>query len=1248
MADTSDSQGQQDAAKQMQAALEAQNKALSDSQDLLKAELSVAKKQHTKTKKELQILEKKLKTELGDFQKQVNAALKSMLVAQGKSEEEIEKAQQKIRRAGKQQEFFDAYQDAVGNLMDLNMNGDQLVNLVKVLSRTNMNMGDFMACLESSSQSLSTDLKSILTQWKSLDTEQQAFFNSYFQNMSQAHAVLKESNLTADEAIQKLTTNMTKTGKALSDLSTTSSKLKGLKFDPKTAVSSLKAIHMKIENEMSNLAFEFNFDPETLLTAQASLAQTRKNIEGHQAEIHSIMASSGGTLTAEQAAQVQSHTNAVIVETAASQKRVQTLKKVAEGQREVVDVATEGYIGLASQTKKATSAIAAGTSSLKAMDLTKALEHFKNAKEGLSTLGKAHSAMGDGAEGTNSKLGKVLKSLAILGGAASMIFAIIKFMMSVRDKAASMNKSLVAAGGLAGLGFDLNTETSYEDMAKTFKSIRKEINAGVKDLFSFGIDNQELMQTVDAMSKQGVMIDELRGKGEDVRGSLEGVFTYGRLLGKEFGEMGGLMAKMSTNLSISMDRVGEHFAGITRSWQDSRIGLDEFLSTITDITYETSIFGDFTQDVSQLLGDAGKNALLGSKEAVESVKSLSGLGDRMGQDAEGILRGLSVDEYVKPFMEQMKDVREKLATAVEGSKEKAKLERQKEDLENTIKGIVEGTATNALRSDMASLLSPTRRGMQIVQATLKAAANSAATFRDINGNVTKDYKKFAFSQMSVGTEAATLAKAAGIPLKDWQMYMELFSQYGGDWENMTTAMAQRTGGVSDLSAQTKMDAETAKKLSSQLLTTEKMKAMAMESLLQKLGSTVMSLETIVASLVGKLMGKKSERMQAMDKIADLKSFTSKGQGSKAYKDTAISNLTSLFNKKSALKSEGDIADFEKMFDSDAPDHFKSLMKAFTAGDFSGLGEAGKDLDSKQKAKLTYMSQQVLNKKDHDSRVTDQDRALVKEGVDGGVVKKLKTGELQADSADISFSKMLSQFHIDTEADARGYTPSHTTSGGGVGAAEIAMPYNSDKASEKYAARSVMAGTVMRASDTEVMIGNPNLDRGGGKTSSVGILYKNVKAVKDLKIGAQVKEGDIVGHAKGGRLAATGIVDGSEVKASVVAEMIGLLNAKGTRSMTKLKGANNKALTPSNIGEIKAETPATNQVNPTDPAQGADVSASGARTGAPGETSTTNTSTTEKNIRVKVRGEGGKFVEQMMTRAAAERLKESKSEGSVIF
>lgn len=1113
-------------------------------------------------------------------------------------------------------EDYDEFSNTVASFSQIlrgqgmRMTSKQLGKLVILLSQTGASIEELASCLEDNLSNLDTDLSAIHSEINRLDGAAKATINTIAERARKAAGNIDQANANISGMIDNATTKAERLNKTAEAIKKQLKSSDVFKTDPRKVASDLKAINNLTEKEFNDFAVKFGLDPESKTDLQARLGEISATMESDSLDIADMMEEMAKDSSKDHTEAINQKLASMAKEAAESKKHLAKITETAQEQREVVRVASEGFFGLAESAQKASDSFRDGLSDLQRLDFSSARSSFTAAVKQLRVLhnaGKAVSAeAGPGMLGT---LASFARGITLLAGAGMALLAFLALLNKARDQAVELNKTLISAGGLVGLGLNMKADISPQQIRDKLTEVRDDIISFGTSAFDYAVDSKEVAQVLEDLGKQGVLISELKQGGANAREAIKGVFTYARLLGKSDSEMAGIMGEMATSLNLSMDQVESRFADLTNRWQGSRISIDQFISTVQEISSQHNIYGDYMNETSKLLEKTGKNALLTSEQALEATKAGANVLDSMDDAAIRALVESAGGGNAKEYMaNQLKKRAANLEAEIAQAKAKGgtNVEALTKNLNEVNAFIKSTTESNAQNIDFTAAYHKLGVGQKVAGVFRQAQNNLHMTDAELASIQMKDLR-------SSGEYGFKMRNAVGRSEENWNSLVALAEsmQEGnkGNALDVIEALNNSNNLIGDMTDQVDANNKKAKDASVNLLTSEKAMAIATEGLLSKLYGIVNIIEGYVEKIAN-FMGGQSDAQKTADaaqKAASEADMTG-GSGtvstqasSEATKDT-IGQLDKLLTDKTVSEEkfkenwEKLPAGVQKSIEQIASGNTKSI----SAGNFSE--EQIKDLVVKsagivKKAESAGAKSKTTNQTVKAPASLESIEAVKRSGASAEMLKAaagkgLTTADIS--NAELDMSKRLQKASTGKADNLTTYTQKGTRTTVDVGdTSQVFSP---------------VAGKVLGASKYGIQI-QPTNKSGDGKKYTLFMNTRDFVSAKNA--GDILKAGDEVGKApKGFKVVYAAFQgDGKEIGISALLNAIGqtkesqkgLLNVKKQGSGINPGFGTLTNLASEDIAQTYANANFTQLINSIQKGQDAAVTAADPNGGSAGPT-----------------------------------------------
>lgn len=827
--------------------------------------------------------------------------------------------------------------DKIAGVTKIKMTGKNLEFLLKYLTKTKLTVEKLSGVLAADFENLEPDLKCLTTTLQDLTEEEAELLNDLAHNLDDAADSFDGMGSSLSGMVEKFTDQYAKLSDHLKN--TPQISMGGIQTDAMNAVRNLKSVQQSLMKDLVNKKVELGVDSGTFTHALGQIKDSYRIIEDSEAVISDLLANRTEANAKYTDQQIQKQTDRAAKEVAITQRRITEMEENAEAHREVMDIASSGYLALAQASQESSDLLKEAFDSMKSGDLVSALKAYKDSRKMKAKVSAASSIMSQESEGSRIMV-TMASAFGKMSMAVGMVAMLVQLFIAARDHAVSLNKKFVEGAGLIGMGVKVNANTSTADITKVFDKARDGLVALDGSMFDFGATQDEKQEVLNALAKQGQTTVALQKQGLDYNQAVKGAFTYSQMWGKSHTEVADLMGKMSMNLNMSMERTESQFGAITESWQGSKLSIDDFISTVDDITTENAIFGNRIDEVTNLLGITGKNALLGSKQAIDAQKKFSDMFSKFSPDKmASLIEQVGVDEVKKMSQDQVNELKQKLAKLPDQTSDEAKgLKERIGIIDRTWKAYEAGGDSMQLRKLLPQFSMKRQQGFMF-KAMLKTAANSH--------NITEE----AMSKMDISEVFGTLFDTAQLRAEMGDEEFLLFEKY-------LIGLAPATGKVGELvknldALDTKMGADAAavkrnndaaNKAARLQIDTDKALQIMQEALLTKLYGKMSGIETLIGNTVGlitkiihKVFGKSEAEQDAENAQA------SATHASSASGDTKIKEILATIENLQKAKKSGGTAGLQALWKT-IPEDIQKEVRLVANKDYSNLETQAKGLE----------------------------------------------------------------------------------------------------------------------------------------------------------------------------------------------------------------------------------------------------------------------------------------------------------------
>lgn len=797
--------------------------------------------------------------------------------------------------------------------------------ILDLLDRSGGSIEQFREVLGTNYQHLGKEMQEIADKLNAADEDIVELFDKV---VSGSHALRKSSEQAAqalEDILNGSGQELEKLQKKVAEYNKSADRFKLLKEDPTKTFNDFRAMAHKMKADINQFALNTGLDASSTREIDIKIGDMLNDIDDKATEAQTLlseMTEENAESNTKQIKRLQAETAMIM---AGVQKEYKKQQEIYSQKRRIMELTAEGLGGLVGETQSVASSVSSGLSSLRNFNLVDAVRNFKQAAKTADAIQGAATNIANGSSNGAirfvASMGKYFKWVA---GIAGFLIAILALANAARDKAVGLNKTLMESQGLAGLGFKIGVNADNKDMEKELYDIRGELMGGIGDQAEFAVSAEEIMQTVGELGKQGVMVSELRTGGKSAADALKGVFTYSRLLQHDDQAMASMMGGIATDLGLSMTEVEHRFANMSTEWSGTRLSWDAFMGAVREISSEHGMFGDRMNEVSYLLSSTGKNSLLSSKQALESVKQTAGLLDSM--DA-GKIRGLvemsgGTDVVMKMMKERQtaleQDLRRRTAA---GDKNTGPLKRQLAQINEVMRIYNNKGASQVEWSQSLRLLSLGQQASFFGKAAIAMGGRLGGDIANMNQ-----------AQLGVSTRIGdALRKHLGLNKEQYESLLNtVFSEAGGPealFGKGVDKLEKLTGSIEDQSDQVKKNREEAAAAAKHLMTSAKAWQIATDQLMHKMYLLVLGISDIVKKIVDTLTIGRSVDQASSSVDSALAKFSNTKTGSKEYYE-AIDNV---LKELEAFKASGATPEQYKQKIDSLPDNFKTAITKALSG-----------------------------------------------------------------------------------------------------------------------------------------------------------------------------------------------------------------------------------------------------------------------------------------------------------------------------
>lgn len=798
--------------------------------------------------------------------------------------------------------------------------------ILDLLERSGGSIEQFRKVLSTNYQHLGKEMQQLSDK---LNTTSDDIIELFDKVVSGSHALRKSSEQAAqalEDILNGSGQELEKLQKKVAEYNKSADRFKLLKEDPTKTFNDFRAMAHKMKADINQFALNTGLDSSSTREIDIKIGDMLNKIDDKATKAQTLlseMTEENAESNTKQIKRLQAETAMIM---AGVQKEYKKQQEIYSQKRRIMELTAEGLGGLVGETQSVASSVSSGLSSLRNFNLVDAVRNFKQAAKTADAIQGAATNIANGSSNGAirfvASMGKYFKWVA---GIAGFLIAILALANAARDKAVGLNKTLMESQGLAGLGFKIGVNADNKDMEKELYDIRSELMGGIGDQVEFAVSAEEIMQTVGELGKQGVMVSELRTGGKSAADALKGVFTYSRLLQHDDQAMASMMGGIATDLGLSMTEVEHRFANMSAEWSGTRLSWDAFMGAVREISSEHGMFGDRMNEVSHLLSSTGKNSLLSSKQALESVKQTADLLDSM--DA-GKIRGLvemsgGTDVVMKMMKERQtaleQDLRRRTAA---GDKNTGPLKRQLAQINEVMRIYNSKGASQVEWSQSLRLLSLGQQASFFGKAAIAMGGKLGGDIANMNQ-----------AQLGLSTRIGNaLRDNLGLNNEQYESLLNtVFSEAGGPealFGKGVEKLEKLTGSIEDQSDQVKKNREEAAKAAKHLMTSAKAWQIATDQLMHKMYLLVLGISDIVKKIVETLTfnAKIDQAGAAIDR--NVYGFDNQKKGSKEYYDQLKRILKSIEDFKASGASAEQV---QQRIDS-LPQNVKDAFAKIAAGE----------------------------------------------------------------------------------------------------------------------------------------------------------------------------------------------------------------------------------------------------------------------------------------------------------------------------
>lgn len=763
-------------------------------------------------------------------------------------EERVRNIQRNMRGIGE-------LNDALNDMSKVTLDGKNLEKIVKILDKFDNSIDKVISTLQDNTAVLEDDAKALLDALVSLDDTQKLVIQNMARNTKLLSGeVMAAGTLTAD-VLETQTRAYNNLLSSLNAIRQSNQNIANAKLNAKEINRGVKAVIKQINQEISDMSFDMGLDSESVNEAVFIMQDLQRKVTEHEATIAGIQAS-GQNMTEEALKESMDKANSeLLIQVKYSRKKLQIFKEAAEIERAAIEISSKGYGELASAAKQASDAMASGLSSLRSGDLVSAFESFKESRRISSSVAKAAKANTEGSTGFMKFLNQIVEVFTKFSVFSSIIMGVVQVLLEARDRTMDLNKQISEVSGLAGMGIDLEGTVDPSKMTDTFFKYRDQIIGESKNLFNFPLTVDEKVEIVKGLGQFVNLQDQAGKDGQSLESAIHSVATYSGMLGMSTSEVSEQMGRMYTMMGTGMDKVSLIFADLTRNWQGTRMGIGDFMEGVSSITTETPQFGNRMVMVSKMMNVVAKNGRLGGKYAMESVKSLFSLGEKLdrGRMAQ-VESSMGTEGLVAFARKELQLLQSELDKETDDkAKENLKLRMSQINADiGRLLGTVEGTYSPG--AIMSKLPEPKRIALAIKQLGSTIFEDGALGLaRQTDATLSKGSSDFMLLAQALGAEHDELDKVLNSIFSYAPGAIGQKRLLDGLDQIMTKTENDLQSDNNDLDNDKKKAAELAK----QTLTTEKALNMITEAFYLKIGNGIENLSKMVREFVRVLTNSKT-------------------------------------------------------------------------------------------------------------------------------------------------------------------------------------------------------------------------------------------------------------------------------------------------------------------------------------------------------------------------------------------------------
>ena len=1012
-------------------------------------------------------------------------------------------------------ETSDSYSDLAKSLkqfVGLKFEPKSINAMMAILKETGLTVKDLKKHLAANAKYLRGDLKALHADLEKVGDAEAELIDNISKSIDNTHKMALRHGQDLQGYSEKLSRNYKELGAALNKVSS-NKPFRNLKMDPQAAAANLKKVQSQALDKLADIKADFGFDSGTISQAMEEIQDGYNKISEYEAKIAEIVASGINANSKDSQRAIKRYVDSIAKETVKAHNKVNKLEEMGKANRDLVTAASRGYAGMLDLVEDTHQEFQRGMDSLKAGNFVEALTAFANSKKKAKFTGavgavaaKATGGPGGAAMGAIGMLGKLTGFINILG-------IIIKLLVDARNQAADMNKQLSEIYGLSDMGIDLKSD-GYTDIKSKLEKTRNEIFGEFGNSLKFGVDSEEVMEALGALRQAGVTRSRIQKEGLNLREATDGVFAYAKIFGKSYGEMGNLMGKFAYDMSMGIQDTEQKFADIEMNWKETRLSIDDFTSTLTEITDANAIYGNRTSEVTRLLGLTGKNALLGGKQLLDAQKQFTGAIDNMDLGKfTAMSEMMGKGAFTGQLQEMLSNLQKHYNGLTDQQSQEGKdylrriniLKASLSDLEKgqlSMQGLQRAALQGTEQDKGAFFLSMVKNYlMKTTDATASYFENNSidSVFQKYQREITAFF--FDGNQKNFDQQAKFLA---GIQDKSGKADLTFDALMGIVRENQFS--------TNDLADINKKNLQTAATAASQMINSDKLFKIMSEQLLSKLYGTVSRIEDFIVKLLG--LDDKNKNKENFG--TNLQQANEEDAGSEKYQEKLRDALDSFF--KFAADDRTSPKEVEEAFKKLTPEQQKAAWD-IRSGNFKSLDK----LNISKEQKENMVSKGVTGMAKLPKQVQDDLNKATGMGGGGSPAKRAPITAKLGGMLDEKASNNLARggkLTAEEIAFAR-----HHSQAQGMGEQAIVNPYlgsgmefsvdaarNADIMKEVgtydgYMVKSDMKGTIAGVGGTYVDV----TAKGNGK--AYNFRFTGIKPEPNIKQGEPVDAGELIGRTR---------------------------------------------------------------------------------------------------------------------------------------